>query len=243
MTFSPVTKLVRQGRAGTGLELLAERARLDQRVGAVEDVERDPLPAEVLVADVRHGHRARSRGRTPRPAASSCQFRRALMSALDDLAHLDVEHADLLLLAARQATVACSPTPSSLPGSVSSTPSGTGRYGEGSLPGVASPPLAADVRVLRGAARRRAGPGRAIAVALQAASDQWPPRARRPRARPASAPAQQPTRRSAKYDVTWSRAIRSCFMVSRSRMVTAWSSRVSKSTVTQYGVPTSSWRR
>src|SRR6188472_568789 len=45
----------------------------------------------------------------------------------------------------RQATGACSPNPSSLPGSVSSTPAGTGRYGEGSLPGVASPPLAADV--------------------------------------------------------------------------------------------------
>ena len=32
-------------------------------------------------------------------------------------------------------------------------------------------------------------------------------------------------------------------MVSRSRMVTAWSSRESKSTVTQRGVPISSWRR
>ena len=36
---------------------------------------------------------------------------------------------------------------------------------------------------------------------------------------------------------------RSCCIVSRSRTVTAWSSRVSKSTVTQYGVPISSWRR
>ena len=36
---------------------------------------------------------------------------------------------------------------------------------------------------------------------------------------------------------------RCCCMVSRSRMVTAWSSRVSKSTVTQRGVPISSWRR
>src|SRR5690349_12587089 len=45
----------------------------------------------------------------------------------------------------RQATVACSPNPSSLPGSVSSTPVGTGRYGEGLLPGVAASPLAADV--------------------------------------------------------------------------------------------------
>ena len=37
--------------------------------------------------------------------------------------------------------------------------------------------------------------------------------------------------------------IRSWDMVSRSRMVTASSSRVSKSTVTQYGVPISSCRR
>ena len=36
---------------------------------------------------------------------------------------------------------------------------------------------------------------------------------------------------------------RTCSVVSRSRTVTAPSSRESKSTVTQYGVPTSSWRR
>ena len=36
---------------------------------------------------------------------------------------------------------------------------------------------------------------------------------------------------------------RTCSMLSRSRMVTAWSSSVSKSTVTQSGVPISSWRR
>src|SRR4029079_13925884 len=36
---------------------------------------------------------------------------------------------------------------------------------------------------------------------------------------------------------------RSCFIVSRSRIVTALSSRVSKSMVTHNGVPTSSWRR
>ena len=41
----------------------------------------------------------------------------------------------------------------------------------------------------------------------------------------------------------WSSGIRSCVIESRSRTVTAWSSRVSKSTVTQYGVPISSWRR
>ena len=38
-------------------------------------------------------------------------------------------------------------------------------------------------------------------------------------------------------------ATRSWLIESRSRTVTAWSSRVSKSTVTQYGVPISSWRR
>src|ERR1700744_549328 len=37
--------------------------------------------------------------------------------------------------------------------------------------------------------------------------------------------------------------MRSWVMLSRSRTVTAWSSRVSKSTVMQYGVPISSWRR
>ena len=36
---------------------------------------------------------------------------------------------------------------------------------------------------------------------------------------------------------------RTCSMVSRSRMVTAWSWRLSKSTVTAKGVPISSWRR
>src|SRR5262249_51511247 len=36
---------------------------------------------------------------------------------------------------------------------------------------------------------------------------------------------------------------RACSIVSRSRMVTAWSSSESKSTVTHRGVPTSSWRR
>ena len=36
---------------------------------------------------------------------------------------------------------------------------------------------------------------------------------------------------------------RSCCIESRSRTVTAWSFSVSKSTVTQYGVPISSWRR
>ena len=51
---------------------------------------------------------------------------------------------------------------------------------------------------------------------------------------------QAPTKRSAKYDVMPSRLIRSCFIESRSRTVTAWSSSVSKSTVTQYGVPISS---
>ena len=55
--------------------------------------------------------------------------------------------------------------------------------------------------------------------------------------------AQQPTRRSANQRVMPSRLTRSWTIVSRSRMVTALSSRVSKSTVTQNGVPISSWRR
>ena len=54
---------------------------------------------------------------------------------------------------------------------------------------------------------------------------------------------QQPTRRVARYSVTLSRLTRSCDIVSRSRIVTASSSSVSKSTVMQYGVPISSWRR
>ena len=60
---------------------------------------------------------------------------------------------------------------------------------------------------------------------------------------PASICAQQPTRRSANHVRTPSSGIRSWAIVSRSRTVTAPSSRVSKSTVTQYGVPISSWRR
>ncbi len=54
---------------------------------------------------------------------------------------------------------------------------------------------------------------------------------------------QQPASRSATYDEIWSSPTRSCFIVSRSRTVAALSSRLSKSTVTQYGVPISSWRR
>lgn len=54
---------------------------------------------------------------------------------------------------------------------------------------------------------------------------------------------QQPTSRSASQPRTWAIATRSCVIESRSRIVTAWSSRESKSTVMQYGVPTSSWRR
>ena len=38
-------------------------------------------------------------------------------------------------------------------------------------------------------------------------------------------------------------ATRSCRIESRSRTVTAWSFSESKSIVTQYGVPISSWRR
>ena len=49
--------------------------------------------------------------------------------------------------------------------------------------------------------------------------------------------------RAASQDVTWSSGMRSCAIVSRSRIVTASSSSVSKSTVMQYGVPISSWRR
>ena len=55
--------------------------------------------------------------------------------------------------------------------------------------------------------------------------------------------AQQPTSRCASQPCTASRPTRSWAIVSRSRTVTAWSSRVSKSTVTQNGVPISSWRR
>jgi len=50
-------------------------------------------------------------------------------------------------------------------------------------------------------------------------------------------------RRSERYVTRESMPIRSWAIVSRSRTVTAWSSRVSKSTVTQNGVPISSWRR
>ena len=59
----------------------------------------------------------------------------------------------------------------------------------------------------------------------------------------AEAPPQQPGSCAAKYPSTWSSETRSWCMVSRSRTVTALSSRVSKSTVTQNGVPISSWRR
>ncbi len=54
---------------------------------------------------------------------------------------------------------------------------------------------------------------------------------------------------SSSQDRNWAMGTRTCSMVSRSRMVTASSPAfsasptVSKSTVTQYGVPISSWRR
>ncbi len=49
--------------------------------------------------------------------------------------------------------------------------------------------------------------------------------------------------RSPRKATSSSMATRSWFIVSRSRTVTAWSSRVSKSMVTHHGVPTSSCRR
>ncbi len=55
--------------------------------------------------------------------------------------------------------------------------------------------------------------------------------------------AQQRGSRSSRYASSWSIPIRSCRIESRSLTVTAWSSSVSKSTVTQYGVPISSCRR
>jgi hypothetical protein len=51
---------------------------------------------------------------------------------------------------------------------------------------------------------------------------------------------QQPVRRSERYGSRAAMPIRSCPIESRSRTVTAWSFRVSKSTVTQNGVPISS---
>ena len=54
---------------------------------------------------------------------------------------------------------------------------------------------------------------------------------------------QQPGRRAPSQAGTSASGTRSCVMESRSRTVTASSSSVSKSTVTQYGVPISSWRR
>lgn len=51
---------------------------------------------------------------------------------------------------------------------------------------------------------------------------------------------QHPGRRSAKYGLTCEIATRSWAIVSRERIVTASSSKVSKSTVMQYGVPISS---
>ena len=55
-------------------------------------------------------------------------------------------------------------------------------------------------------------------------------------------PAYSPIR-PAIYSPNLSKAIRSCSMESRIRTVAAWSSSESKSTVTQNGVPISSWRR
>ena len=50
-------------------------------------------------------------------------------------------------------------------------------------------------------------------------------------------------RRSARYPASWSWAMRSCFIVSRSRTVTACSSIVCGSAMMHYGVPISSCRR
>ena len=54
---------------------------------------------------------------------------------------------------------------------------------------------------------------------------------------------QAPLSRSVRNPASASSGTRSWPIVSRSRTVTAWSSSESKSTVTQKGVPISSWRR
>ena len=117
---------------------------------------------------------------------------------------------------------------------------GTGRYGEGLLPGVASPPLAANVPSVRRVAVGEPDPDEPSP--LQAASTRARERGELAR-RPASAPGSATDQALGEVRRHLVEGDPLCFMVSRSRMVTAWSSRVSKSTVTQYGVPTSSWRR
>ena len=138
----------------------------------------------------------------------------------------------------RYATTAWSPSESWVPGAVSWTPEGTGRYGV----------ALADALVAVVAGLEASASGEPSSPDEQPASATAPATASPSREtfliRPfCTARGQQPTRRSAKYAVTASSPIRSCCMVSRSRTVTAWSSSVSKSTVTQYGVPISSWRR
>ena len=107
------------------------------------------------------------------------------------------------------------------------------RTGPGHRPRPARPPATTAPRPRTAAAPRAGDPRGRTAAASPAGAGTAPPRSR----------PQQPSRRAASQPGTASRPTRSCVIVSRSRTVTAWSSRVSKSTVTQNGVPISSWRR
>lgn len=112
-------------------------------------------------------------------------------------------------------------------------------------------PLSADRRpgcrsTGRGEPHRRADPQSGPLIGRPTTTPRSPPGSTRQRAgQPEEVPgvkcpfigspdkAQHPTSRWASQPSTWSMPIRSCTMVSRSRMVTAWSCSVSKSTVMQ----------
>lgn len=68
-----------------------------------------------------------------------------------------------------------------------------------------------------------------------------PPKTTKPRTRPAAT--YPPCSFSRSASTSPAMGTRTCSMLSRSRMVTAWSSSVSKSIVTHSGVPISSCRR
>ena len=233
------------GAPGTGTGRRAPRSStaLDQGVGAVEQVERHLRPAEVGVADVRDRRVHEVGLRPPATASDATSPSKILDRGLPGRGRPEVEHSHEVLPRLPRDASRRPHARARAPGSVGSTPSGTGRYGV----------VGRGRRPRRG---RRTVRGRRVVGRARPERDQ---RAGAPPARPArdamralctrtraGGPAtarQQPMSRSAKQRVMPSRLTRSWVMVSRSRTVTALSSRVSKSTVTQNGVPISSWRR
>ena len=127
--MSPGSNFAGSGRARHGSNGSVKTDGGTSGVGAVDDVERDVEAPEVGVADVGDGH-VDVVGRGRPDGSGGDEALEVGESALADPVDLDVAARRRGPARARQATVAVSPTSSSLPGSVSVDALGTGSSGD-----------------------------------------------------------------------------------------------------------------